>query len=1067
MQKTTQSKVSSKCFFLFFLLFSLLAQAKLSDFSLSVSKTNETCESNGSLTFSVQNTTLGAAITYSIYLLPNVVNPINVTTQGGYSGLNSGTYLVVATQNFSGQSNSQQQTVTILDQVVPLEYQLEGENAVCINNGTISVIVTQGQAINYEIIAGPIVKPLQISNVFTELSAGVYLIRVFDTCGNGVVQTYTLFESPSSISISPINTVTVVDCEHAIINQTLTAGTGVIFYPLTINYTITLPNGQTEVISQTLSSGNDNFIAINQTIPITIGETVSYSLTILDGCSNTFNGSGMLSVPVSVPNLFTIANGCGINNYKVQNAAAVVVIAAPATFPNALPFNVATSGNNEYPLTNYLPGQYELQVTSLCGVVSTLTFTVDAATVSAPFVAVRLGCENGMGSLKILSSVNIASAELLQAPTAAGFSLPMDVSDLLFGSPLALNMSNLPAGFYSFSVVNECGTTYNLSATIESYQEVKTVNVIENCGSFDLFLNHLTTPFVAMTYHLQKYFAIGNYWGHPITGLIDGTLILANNATQFNIASSGSFRIIGKNFIYGNGGPSVNCVLPIGEFNFYSVPKINSVYSFSCDANGLDVFVDAEGINDLTYKIIAKNGLPFFIDNVTNPLFTSLAVGTYTFQVQDGCNNILIGDFEVGGNQIFPISVENACPQQNASLSVTNLPYLNYQWWKGTDSTNILSTTNVLNVPNFNPTTDSGMYHVRVYYAGATNSCIDVQMDYLIDNADYLLNAGENTITQFCGNQESIDLFELLEGDPNLEGTWTDLSNTGLLTDSIWNAASVASGIYTFKYSVSGLCNAEVSVLLQITITAIPEDISIVVNSLICNGETIELTTALIPDAAYFWQGPNGFTSTDQNTVIENATTVNAGTYYLRIKLGSCESEPVSFNVELTSFPDFIISASCVSDNSDYELFAQPADTTLNSEDFNYSWSSPTGNLGSTNPISILGRQSGIYTVIITDIEGCFITVSQEVKGTVCKIPKGISPNGDGDNDSFDLSGFNVKKLIVYSRYGRIVYEKENYTNQWHGQDFKDRNLPAATYYYYIETASGEELVGWVFVIRS
>lgn len=1066
MQNTIKSKVLSKCFFLCFLLFGLISQAQLSDFSFSVLKTNETCESNGTLTFIVDNTTPNSVITYAIFLLPNTVNPINVTTQSTYVGLNSGTYLVIATQNVSGQSNSQQQTVTILDQVVPLQYQLQGQNAVCINNGTITVNVTQGQAVNYEIIAGPILKPLQTSNVFTGLSAGVYLIRVFDSCGNGVVQTYTLFESESSITISPVNTITVVDCENAIINQIISAGSGVIFYPLTINYTLSLPNGQTETVSQTLTSGNDNFISINQNIPITIGETLSYTLAILDGCGNTFNGSGTFAVPTSVPNLFTIPNGCGTNNYKVQNATSVVVISAPAAFPNTLPFNVATSGNNEYPLTNYPPGQYELQVTNLCGVVSTLTFTIAASPISAPSIAVRLGCENGFGSLKISSSVSIISAELLQAPTTAGFSTPLDVTYLLSGSPLSLNMNNLPVGVYSFSVVNACGTEYILSATIETYQEVKTVNVIENCGSFDLFLNHVTTPFVGMTYHLQKYFASGNYWGHPITGLTDGSLDLVNNATKFNIASSGNFRIIGKNFIYGNGASSVNCVLIIDTFNFYSIPKINAVYSFACDANGFDVFVDAEGISDLTYKVIAKNGVPFVIDNTTNPLFTNLAAGTYTFQVEDGCSNILIGDYEVGSTQNFPISATNLCSQQDATLAVAHFPYLSYQWWKGADNSNILSTTNTLNVPNFNPTTDSGTYHVRVYYTGSASSCIDVQMDYVIDATDYLVNAGENTTKQLCGNQATVYLFDLLQGNPDPNGTWSDLSNAGLLTDGAWNASSVAPGTYTFKYSVSGLCNLVDTALLEITITDFPDNILISGGSLICSGETIELTTDLIPNATYFWQGPNGFTSTAQSVTIENATEINAGIYSLILKIGNCEATPALVTIEVKNLPEFTISASCVRDDSDYELVAQPADSTLNPEEYSYSWNGPNGYVGSSNPISILGMQAGTYTVRIEDKDGCSIFLAKEVQGTVCKIPKGISPNGDGDNDRFDLSGFNVKRLIVYSRYGRIVYEKQNYSNEWHGQDFKDRNLPSATYYYYIETESGEELVGWVYVLQ-
>lgn len=1066
MQRNIKKTLLHKICILFFIFLGTLAQAQLTDFSLAVQKTNETCESNGTLTFTVENTTAGAVMTYSVYLLPNTSSPISVTTQNTYSGLNSGVYLVIATQNFSGQTNSQQQTVTILDQVVALQYQLQGQNAVCINNGKITVNVTQGQALNYEIIDGPVLKPLQNSNVFTGLAAGVYLIRVYDNCGNAVTQTYTLFESPTSINISPVNTVTIVDCEHAIINQTITAGEGVIFYPLIINYSITLPNGQTEMVSQTLSSGNDNFITIAQNIPITVGETVSYTLSILDGCGNSFNGSGTFVVPTTAPNLFTIANGCGINNYKVQNALNVVVVAAPAAFAPTLPFNVATSGNNEFPLINYPPGQYELQVTSLCGVVSTLTFTIAVSPIGPPTISVRLGCENGLGSLKIAGSVNITSVQLLQAPMAAGFTLPMDVSSLLFGSPLALSMNGLPVGVYSFSVVNECGITYNLSATIETYQEVKTVNVIQNCGSFDLFLNHVTTPLVSMTYHLQKYFPNENSWGHPITAVPDSMLDLTNNSTKYNIASSGHFRIIGKNFIYGNGGSSVNCVLVINEFDFFSLPKINAVYSFACDAGGFAVFVDAVGISDLKYKVIAKNGLAYLIDNATNPLFTNLPAGTYTFQVEDGCSNILIGEYEVGNTQNFPISVENLCPQQNATLSVTNLHFLNYQWWKGTNTSAILSTTNSLNLPNFNPTTDAGMYHVRIYYSNSANNCIDVQMDYLIDVDNYNISAGESTTKQFCGYPGSLDLSQLLEGNPDANGTWVELSNTGFLNGSIWNAPSIPQGTYIFKYTVSGLCNLTDSKTVTIIINTLPENIDISGTSIVCSGETIELTSDFIANATYFWQGPNGFNSNQQNPTIENATALNEGVYSLVVKNGTCTSDPISLLVEIKSIPDFTVIGSCVRDNTDYELYAQITDNQIDPNDFTYSWSGPSGYIGSANPISILGKEAGIYTVTISDNEGCSIVVDYHVQGTVCQIPKGISPNGDGANDSFDLSGFKVKRLIVYSRYGRIVYQKRNYTNEWHGQDFKDRNLPSATYYYYIETESGEEIVGWVYVLQ-
>jgi gliding motility-associated-like protein len=65
------------------------------------------------------------------------------------------------------------------------------------------------------------------------------------------------------------------------------------------------------------------------------------------------------------------------------------------------------------------------------------------------------------------------------------------------------------------------------------------------------------------------------------------------------------------------------------------------------------------------------------------------------------------------------------------------------------------------------------------------------------------------------------------------------------------------------------------------------------------------------------------------------------------------------------------------------------------------------------------------------------------------------------------LRGFGeILQFKIYSRYGRIVFEQNNYTNQWHGQDYKNRDLPDATYYYYIKFKTGEEKTGWVYVNR-
>ncbi|MFC6095013.1 gliding motility-associated C-terminal domain-containing protein, partial [Flavobacterium qiangtangense] len=79
---------------------------------------------------------------------------------------------------------------------------------------------------------------------------------------------------------------------------------------------------------------------------------------------------------------------------------------------------------------------------------------------------------------------------------------------------------------------------------------------------------------------------------------------------------------------------------------------------------------------------------------------------------------------------------------------------------------------------------------------------------------------------------------------------------------------------------------------------------------------------------------------------------------------------------------------------------------------------------------------------------------------------KGISPNGDGKNDNFDLSGLQVRKISIFNRYGKIVYEFSNYTNQWYGQTDKGDALPDGTYFYAFEREGGESKTGWIYINR-
>ena len=105
------------------------------------------------------------------------------------------------------------------------------------------------------------------------------------------------------------------------------------------------------------------------------------------------------------------------------------------------------------------------------------------------------------------------------------------------------------------------------------------------------------------------------------------------------------------------------------------------------------------------------------------------------------------------------------------------------------------------------------------------------------------------------------------------------------------------------------------------------------------------------------------------------------------------------------------------------------------------------------------------YQVNVT-VDNCTTTEFITIDKINCIIPKGVSPNGDGLNDSWDLSGFDVKKVQIFNRYGKEVYSKSNYVNEWFGRANNGNELPDGTYYFVIELNDGAPRTGWVYINR-
>ena len=119
-----------------------------------------------------------------------------------------------------------------------------------------------------------------------------------------------------------------------------------------------------------------------------------------------------------------------------------------------------------------------------------------------------------------------------------------------------------------------------------------------------------------------------------------------------------------------------------------------------------------------------------------------------------------------------------------------------------------------------------------------------------------------------------------------------------------------------------------------------------------------------------------------------------------------------------------------------------------------------------------LSEQEQTIFVRVENPDGCTAIAPLHLLKEDCTIPRGISPNGDGLNDYFDLSSLDVQSLEIFNRYGQSVYKIEGYTNEWSGQTNKGKELPTGTYYYVLtlkqdQTLDNKQVVsGWVYINR-
>jgi gliding motility-associated-like protein len=113
---------------------------------------------------------------------------------------------------------------------------------------------------------------------------------------------------------------------------------------------------------------------------------------------------------------------------------------------------------------------------------------------------------------------------------------------------------------------------------------------------------------------------------------------------------------------------------------------------------------------------------------------------------------------------------------------------------------------------------------------------------------------------------------------------------------------------------------------------------------------------------------------------------------------------------------------------------------------------------------------SGIYTDTVQTASGCDSLNILELSVVDCEfqISNILTPNDDGQNDTWKVS--DVTKIFdcdvkIYNRWGELVYQTNNYNNQWAGTR-NNEQLPDGVYFYSIKCSNSDEYTGEINLLR-
>ncbi len=380
--------------------------------------------------------------------------------------------------------------------------------------------------------------------------------------------------------------------------------------------------------------------------------------------------------------------------------------------------------------------------------------------------------------------------------------------------------------------------------------------------------------------------------------------------------------------------------------------------------------------------------------------------------------------------------------------------------------------------PVANPVTLPNVNHQQTFNytyrttTGAPNNCVDEANLSFTVYEEY--QSGINTTIDVCDTSSTINLFDALGGSPNTTGTWSG-PNGFTTTDhnAMFDPTSSQAGDYTYTVpdninSASVIMCSGNSAIVTVMLHQSPSAGNGGGYSVCRSDLQIDLVDYLDASA----DSGGTFVDLDTTNALSgsslNVSQLMAGTYRFQYEIqghASCSlsTSIISITAEEVDVPIATNQTFCAIQGATV-LDLQAS----NGIDFN--WYDTTT---STNPLP-LGTvlvDGEDYFVSALDSDNC---ESERVQITVTILPlshadcescfkDGISVNGDGENDVFDLCGLPVVfpnfELNIHNRFGSVVFKGNNNTPLFEGKSNVPLTigdeLPSGVYFYIFDPKDG------------